>query len=73
MEEENTSLSLSHAIHDLKNPISSIISACEYLAGYSQENLDSEQLQMITEIESSARTLLQVAGRIAEIANRQAD
>jgi signal transduction histidine kinase len=71
--EEGMEKPLSDAIHDLKNPISSIISACEYLALYSQGNLKPEELQMITAIESSARTLLQLSDRIAELSNRYGD
>ena len=69
-DEEHTARLLFNAIHDLNNPISSIISACEYLAVYSQENLDPEQLQMIAEIELSARTLLQLSGRVADLSNQ---
>jgi signal transduction histidine kinase len=69
-DEEDVATPLSNAIHDLKNPISSIISACEYLTLYSEENLNPEQVEMITEIESSARTLLQLSDRIAKLRNR---
>jgi signal transduction histidine kinase len=68
--EEHIARLLSNALHDLNNPISSIISACEYLVVYSPENLNPEQLQMITEIELSARTLLQLSGRIADLSHR---
>jgi len=71
--EEDVAKPLSDAIHDLKNPISSIISACEYLGLYSQGNLKPEELQMITAIESSARTILQLSDRIAELSNRHGD
>lgn len=54
------------AVHELKNPISSIISSCEYLSEYSRESLDSEQMAMIERMHSSAMTLLQVSGKIAE-------
>ena len=64
--EEDTSRILLTAIHDLKNPISSIIGSCEYLAEYSQENLEPDQLEMIAGIEASARTLLRLAGGLAE-------
>jgi hypothetical protein len=59
-QEEETIRRLSAVVHDLKNPISSIISSCEYLEGYSQENLEPDQLELIHAIESSARTLLQL-------------
>ena len=61
---------LSDAIHDLKNPISSILSACEYLGAYSQENLSPEQLQLLTEIATSAEILNQLSDRIAELSSR---
>lgn len=66
-DEEDVAMLMSNAIHDLKNPISSIISACEYLALYSKRNLNPEELQMITAIESSARSLIQLSDRIAEL------
>ena len=65
--EEDTSRILLAAIHDLKNPISSIIGSCEYLSEYSRENLKPDQLEMITGIETSAQTLLQLAGRLFEL------
>jgi len=70
---EEDAARLPNAVHDLNNPISSIISACEYLAVYSQENLTPEQVQMIIEIESAARTLLQLSGRIADLSNPYGD
>jgi signal transduction histidine kinase len=54
-------------VHDLKNPISSIISSCEYLREYSQENLNPAQLEIIAGIESSASTLLQLSARLFEL------
>ncbi len=59
-QEEEAIRRLSAVVHDLKNPISSIISSCEYLEEYSQENLEPEQMELIQAIESSARTLLQL-------------
>ncbi len=58
---------ISKAIHDLNNPISSIISSCDYLTEYAQENLSPEQMEMIGVIESAARTLLRLSARIAEL------
>ena len=58
---------LSTVIHDLKNPASSIISACEYLTEYSLENLHPDQLALIDGIESSARDLLQIPGRLSDL------
>jgi hypothetical protein len=63
--------SLFEVAHDLQNPISSIISACEYLAGYSRGNLNSEQSEVISGIESSAATLLQLSRRLSEEAPRR--
>ena len=57
-------------VHDLNNPISSIVSSCEYLTEYSQENLSPEQLEMIAIIDASARTLLRLSVRIAELSRR---
>lgn len=58
---------MSKAIHDLNNPISSIISSCDYLTEYARENLSPEQMEMIGVIESAARTLLRLSARIAEL------
>lgn len=65
--EQETSRILLTAIHDLKNPISSIIGSCEYLAEYSRENLEPDQLEMIGGIETSARTLLQLTGKLFQL------
>ena len=65
--EEDTANLLLEVAHDLQNPISSIISACEYLAAYSQENADRAQLEMIAGIESAAATLLKLSDRISSL------
>jgi signal transduction histidine kinase len=65
-EEVTTSLLLS-TVHDLKNLISSILSSCEYLVGYANEKLDPVQVEMLAGIESSARTLLRLSGRIYDL------
>jgi signal transduction histidine kinase len=65
--EEDTAKALRTVVHDLKNPISSIIGSCEYLAEYSQENLEPEQREMIGGIAASARTLLQLSGRLYQL------
>jgi hypothetical protein len=65
--EEDNARTLSAAVHDLKNPISSIIGSCEYLAEYSYENLAPEQREMISAIEASAQTLLQLSGRLFQL------
>jgi hypothetical protein len=62
---ENT-FKLVEVAHNLQNPISSIVSACEYLTTYSQENLNPEQLEMIAGIESAAAALLQLSRRLTE-------
>jgi hypothetical protein len=58
---------LSAAVHDFKNPISCIITSCEYLEGYSGENLEPEQLEVIRAIQASAGTLLRLSSNIARI------
>ncbi|MCX6631184.1 MAG: hypothetical protein NTW28_26530 [Candidatus Solibacter sp.] len=65
--EEDTAKALFAAVHELKNPISSIIGSCEYLAEYSPENLEPEQREMIDGIAMSARTLLQLSGRLLQL------
>jgi len=52
--------------HNLQNPVSSIISACEYLVTYSRENLNTEQVEMIVGIESAAAALLELSRRLSE-------
>jgi signal transduction histidine kinase len=68
---ESTANQLFEVAHDLQNPISSISSACEYLAAYSQDNLDPAQLEMIAGIESAAATLLQVSDRLSKLARSE--
>jgi signal transduction histidine kinase len=63
--------SLFEVAHELQNPISSIIGACEYLATYYRENLNSDQSEMISGIESSAATLLRLSRRLSEAAPRR--
>jgi light-regulated signal transduction histidine kinase (bacteriophytochrome) len=63
---------LSRAIHDLRNPVSSIISSCDYLTAYCTETIDPEQMEMISRIEASARTLLDCSERIRGIAGQLA-
>jgi hypothetical protein len=57
---------LTNAIHDLKNPIGSILSACEFMTEYS-DNLNSEQKQMIYAIDAAAGTLLNLSDKIAQL------
>jgi len=70
-EDEEGASDLVEAAHDLQNPISSLISACEYLATYSGGSLNPEQLEMIAGIESSAAAVLLHSRRIAELAKRR--
>ena len=65
--EEETAKMLAGALHDLKNPISTIIGSCEYLSEYTQENLQPEQLEMIAAIETSAQTLLRLSGGLSRV------
>jgi len=65
--EEDTSIILSNTVHDLKNPICSIIGSCEYLAQYCEEDPIAEHLEMISSIEESARMLLRLSGRLSQL------
>ncbi|MCX6632420.1 MAG: hypothetical protein NTW28_32850 [Candidatus Solibacter sp.] len=64
---EDTAKALWPTVHDLRNPISSIIGSCEYLSEYSPENLEPEQREMLSAIETSARTLLGLSAKLYEI------
>jgi len=65
-QEEDTARTLSRTVHDLKNPISSIVGSCEYLTQYC-EDLTAEHLEMISGIELSARMLLQLSGTLSQL------
>jgi signal transduction histidine kinase len=52
---------LANLAHDLKNPISGIIGACQFLGEDGPEKLSAAQLRVLASIESSARKLLQIA------------
>jgi signal transduction histidine kinase len=65
-EDREDIVNLFEIAHDLLNPISSIISACEYLATSSKDNLDPEQAEMIAGIGSSAATLLRLSRWLSE-------
>ena len=65
--EEDTAKALWSTVHDLRNPISSIIGSCEYLSEYSPENLEPEQREMLSAIEASARTLLGLSAKLHEL------
>jgi len=64
---EDTSRTLSQAVHDLKNPISSIIGACEYLTQYCEEDSIAKHLEMISSMEASARMLLELSVRLSQV------
>ena len=69
-QEEEILQRVSAVVHDFKNPISSIIGLCEYLEGYCQENLEPEQLEAISGIQTAAQTLLQLSMSISQLLNR---
>jgi hypothetical protein len=62
----NKTVHMTQVAHDFQNRISSIISACEYLATYSPENLNPDQREMIVQIGSSAATLVELSQEISE-------
>ena len=64
---QDTSRSLTRTVHDLKNPISSIIGSCEYLTQYCEEDSIADHLDMISSMEASARMLLQLSGSLAQL------
>lgn len=66
-QEEDTSRILRETVHDLKNPISSILGSCEYLTQYCEEDSIAEHLELISSIETSARTLLQLSARLSQL------
>jgi hypothetical protein len=63
---QKDTIDLFQVAHNLQNPVSSIVSACEYLVTYSQANLNPEQLEMIAGIESAAAVLLQLSRQLSE-------
>ena len=67
-QEEDTSRILCKTVHDLKNPISSIIGSCEYLTQYCEEDSIAEHLEMISSMEASARMLLQLSAVLPNFA-----
>jgi len=66
-QEEDTSRILTQTVHDLKNPISSIIGSCEYLTEYCETDSIAEHLDMISSIEESARMLLQLSASLSQL------
>ena len=59
---------LAIAAHDLRNPVSGIMSASEYLLEDAADLLESEHLAVLRSIESSSRQMLAVIDDISEIA-----
>jgi signal transduction histidine kinase len=55
------------AAHDLKNPVSGIMSAAEYLIEDAAGLLESEHLAMLQSIESSSRQMLAIIEDLSEI------
>ena len=64
---QDASRILRKTVHDLKNPISSIIGSCEYLTQYCEEDSIADHLDMISSMEASARMLLQLSGSLAQL------
>ncbi len=56
------------AAHDLKNPVSGIMSAAEYLIEDASGLLESEHLAVLQSIESSSRQMLAIIEDLSEIA-----
>jgi signal transduction histidine kinase len=56
------------AAHDLRNPVSGIMSASEYLLEDASASLEDEHLAVLRSIESSSRQMLAVIDDISEIA-----
>jgi signal transduction histidine kinase len=56
------------AAHDLRNPVSGIMSASEYLLEDASASLGDEHLAVLRSIESSSRQMLAVIDDISEIA-----
>jgi hypothetical protein len=57
------------AVHDLNNPISSIVSSCDYLMAYCTDNLEADAVEMIRQVETSAQALLRHSDQIRELAS----
>ena len=59
------------AAHDLRNPISGILAACQYLLEEASRALEPHQVLMLCSIESSSRLALQLIEDMAEIPSIQ--
>lgn len=55
------------AAHDLRNPISGILAACQYLMEDASQALEPHQILILCSIESSTRLALQLVQDLAEI------
>jgi signal transduction histidine kinase len=66
--EAERAVRLRKVIHDLQNPISSIITSCDYLVSYGMDTLEPDQVEMIARMESSARALMRLTHKIREVA-----
>lgn len=59
------------AAHDLRNPISGILAACQYLIEDASQALEPHQVLILCSIESSTRLALQLIQELAEIPSIQ--
>lgn len=59
------------AAHDLRNPVSGIMAACQYLMEDASNVLEPHQLMVLSSIESSTRLVLQLIQDLAEIPSIQ--
>ena len=57
------------AAHDLRNPISGILAAGQYLLEDAGAVLDEQHLAMLQSIDSSSRTMLRLIDDVIELAN----
>lgn len=64
---------LATAAHDLRNPLSGILTAAEYLIEDASGLLESEHLAMLHSIESSSRQMLALIDDLAEISSIEPD
>jgi len=60
-------LLLELAAHDLRNPLSGVLTACQFLIEDAGQRLEPQQSLVLYSIESSARTALQLIQRLEEI------
>jgi len=59
------------AAHDLRNPVSGILAACQYLTEDASQALEPYQVLILSSIESSTRVALQLIQDLAEIPSIQ--